>query len=196
MTYMRNLKLPCRWPVVLILALLLPLSIQAEQRRDPPIEIDSEAGGIDARTGAYWMRDNIRIKRGQLKVRADEGRSFTNDEGQVTRIELSGSPTTWQDVLEDGSDVNGRSREIVYDFLANTITMIGDAHIQNIQGAFSGSKLVYDLATQNLVGDGGVRLVIEPPSGQSSRQPTPPEDSDPEPDDSGEPDDSNESEDR
>lgn len=169
MTYMRKLKPPFRWPAVLILALLLPLSIQAEERRDPPIEIDSEAGGIDARTGAYWMRDNIRIKRGQLMVRAEEGRSFTNDAGQVTRIELSGSPTTWQDVLEDGSDVNGRSREIIYDFLANTITMIGDAHIQNVQGAFSGSKLVYDLATQNLVGDGGVRLVIEPPSTQSSR---------------------------
>ncbi len=163
--------------------LLLPLLALAEEKREPPIEIDSEAGGIDARTGAYWMRDNIRIQRGALRVRADEGRSFTNEEGQVTRIELSGSPTTWQDVLEDGSDVNGRSQEIVYDFLANTITMIGDAHIQNVQGAFSGSKLVYDLATQNLVGDGGVRLVIEPPATSPNRgQQQAPGNNEPEPD--------------
>ncbi|TVR96758.1 MAG: lipopolysaccharide transport periplasmic protein LptA [Wenzhouxiangellaceae bacterium] len=171
MTYMDSFKRPRRCLAILVLA-LLPLAALAAER-EPPIEIDSESGGFDVRTGAYWLRDNVRIVRGDLRVQADVGRSFTNEAGQVVRIELTGSPTRWQDIMEDGSEVQGRSQEIVYDFVANTITMIGDAHIQNPQGAFSGSTLVYDLDTQNLVGDGGVRLVIEPAaSGRPARQET------------------------
>ncbi|MCC5864174.1 MAG: lipopolysaccharide transport periplasmic protein LptA [Wenzhouxiangella sp.] len=168
---MDSFKRPRRCLAILVLA-LLPLAALAAER-EPPIEIDSESGGFDVRTGAYWLRDNVRIVRGDLRVQADVGRSFTNEAGQVVRIELTGSPTRWQDIMEDGSEVQGRSQEIVYDFVANTITMIGDAHIQNPQGAFSGSTLVYDLDTQNLVGDGGVRLVIEPAaSGRPARQET------------------------
>ena len=48
---------------------------------------------------------------------------------------------------------------------ANMITMQGNAQIKNVQGEFSGSQLVYDLDSQNLVGDGNVRLLIEPATG-------------------------------
>lgn len=184
MTYMRNYRLPGKLLLIAALTALPALTALAGDSIDPRINITSESGGFDIRTGAYWMRDDIRIERGQLKVRADEGRSFSGADGQIVRVELSGSPTTWQDILDDGSEVFGRSDEIVYDFIAETITMIGNAHIENVQGAFSGSKLVYDLPSQNLVGDGGVRLVIEPPSGQSSRRPSPAQDeSAPEPED-------------
>lgn len=187
MTYTDSFRPPRRCLAILGLTLLLPLAALATEP-DPPIEIDSESGGFDVRTGAYWLEDNVRIVRGDLRVRADSGRSFTNEAGQPVRIELSGAPTTWQDVMDDGSEVNGRSREIIYDFLANTITMIGDANITNPQGAFSGSKLVYDLDTQNLVGDGGVRLVIEPAASTRTRQQDPPEDSEPEAEPEPEPD--------
>jgi lipopolysaccharide export system protein LptA len=127
-----------------------------------PIDIRSDTGTYDVRSGAYHLSGNIRIARGDLIVHADEARSFSGGDGQVERIELYGSPTRWKDVLEDGSDVDGESDEIIYDFTQNVITMLGNARIRNVQGDFSGSKLVYDLDSQNLVGDGGVRLIIEP----------------------------------
>ena len=138
-----------------------------------PIEIDSESGGYDVRSGAYELQGNVRIARGSLVVQADEAQSFNSDDGQPERIELYGSPTRWNDVMEDGSDVEGESDQIIYDFTQNLITMVGNAEIRNVQGTFSGSKLVYDLDSQNLVGDGGVRLIIQPDTAQRAADQVP-----------------------
>lgn len=137
----------------------------ASERPALPIDINSDSGRYDVRSGAYHLSGNVRITRGDLVVLADEAKSFSAADGRVERIELYGNPTTWSDVLDDGSDVEGESREVIYDFNRNIITMQGDARIRNVQGAFSGSKLVYDLDSQDLVGDGGVNLVIEPDAG-------------------------------
>jgi|GEM_PF-839193 len=128
----------------------------------PPIEIESESGELDVTTGAYLLKDDVRINRGTLSVFADEGRAFAAESGGFERVELYGAPTRWNDTLEDGSQVDGESDEIIYDFTTNLITMRGNAEIRNIQGQFSGNQLVYNLDTQRLVGDGGVRLLIEP----------------------------------
>lgn len=135
-----------------------------------PIEVESENGELDVPTGAYVLTGNVRINRGTLSVFADEARSFTGESGKTERMELYGSPTRWNDTLEDGSQVDGQSDEILYDFITNLITMRGSAEIRNVQGQFSGNRLVYDLNTQNLVGDGGVRILIEPATAQSATQ--------------------------
>lgn len=154
----------------LLLAGLLIISVGlAAEAPPPPIGIDAESGNLDVRTGAYHLSGNVTITRGALVVKADEARSFSDAAGTVERIELYGQPTTWRDILEDGSDVDGESDELIYDFTQNLITMLGNARIRNVQGAFSGAKLVYDLDSQNLVGDGGVRLIIEPATAERAR---------------------------
>jgi len=135
-----------------------------------PVEIESEVGELDVPTGAYVLRENVKIIRGNLTVFADEGRAFAAESGGFERVELSGAPTRWNDTLEDGSRVDGESDEILYDFTTNLITMRGNAEIRNIQGEFSGNQLVYNLDTQRLVGDGGVRLLIEPATAQSASE--------------------------
>ncbi len=169
-------KPKCKLPRAATIAISLAVSILligaslASERPALPIDINSESGRYDVRSGAYHLSGNVRIKRGDLLVRADEARSFSGPDGQVERIELYGNPTTWSDVLEDGSAVEGQSLEITYDFTRNIITMQGEALIRNVQGAFSGSKLVYDLDSEDLVGDGGVNLVIEPDAGERARR--------------------------
>jgi lipopolysaccharide export system protein LptA len=169
---------PEAWLLAGLLA-LMSAGLAAETPA-PPIGVDADSGNLDVRTGAYQLSGNVTITRGALVVKADEARSFSDDAGNVERIELYGQPTTWRDVLEDGSDVDGESDELIYDFTRNLITMIGNARIRNVQGAFSGSKLVYDLDSQNLVGDGGVRLIIEPATAERARPGSQPQ---PEPED-------------
>jgi lipopolysaccharide export system protein LptA len=135
-----------------------------------PIEVVSEDGRYDVSSGAYVLTGNVRITRGSLSVFADEARSFNNDSGEVERIELYGAPTRWNDTLEDGTAVDGRSDEIEYDFTTNLITMRGNAEIRNVQGQFSGTQLVYNLDTESLAGGGGVRLLIEPATAASATQ--------------------------
>ena len=151
------------------LALLLISISLATSADEPAIHIDAERGGLDIRTGVYELFDNVVITRGELIVRADRARSFSDAQGDIERIELYGSPVTWRDVSDDGDEVHGQSEELIYDFVQNRITMNVDARIRNAQGAFSGASLVYDLDTQNLVGDGGVNLVIQPGAGTRNR---------------------------
>lgn len=164
--------------------LFLCAGIQAAEQDEPDINVQADRGGLDVRTGAYELLDNVIITRGELIVRADRALSFSDDQGEPDRIELYGRPVTWRDLLDDGTEVHGESGELIYDFVRNRITMNIDARLRNPQGSFSGATLVYDLDTQNLVGDGGVNLVIRPgASGRGARPlPLPESESDNEPD--------------
>lgn len=157
-------------PALLIAVAALTASALANEAPVVPVEILSENGSLDVATGAYVLTGNVRIRRGELTVRADEARSFSNEDGELERVELYGNPTDWDDVLEDGNRVSGSSDQILYDFTRNLITMQGNAQIKNVQGEFSGTQLVYDLDSQNLVGDGNVRLLIEPATAQRATQ--------------------------
>lgn len=135
------------------------------------------------RTGVQTLVGNVRIAQGDLVVEADEGRAY-NIDGAWQRVELSGSPTTWRMVMEDGSLATGRSRQIVYDLIEDQITMIGDARIEDAQGSFTGATLTYNLVSERIEGTGGVELVIEPGErrGRPEPEPEPQPDPEPEPD--------------
>ncbi len=167
-----------KWPLLALIlstGAWLASSVALADQPALPIDIEADVGRYDVPSGAYHLTGNVRIARGALVVTANEARSFSSEAGQVERIELFGTPTRWRDVLEDGSDVDGESDQVVYDFVQNTITMVGNAHIRNVQGAFSGATLVYDLDSQSLVGDGGVRLIIEPAASGRVRAPARPD---------------------
>lgn len=159
-------------------ALLLSLGVLAAEQDEPDINVRADRGGLDVRTGASELLGNVVITRGELIVRADRALSFSDDQGEAERIELYGSPVTWRDRLEDGSEVHGESGELIYDFVRNRITMNTDARIRNPQGSFSGATLVYDLDTQNLDGDGGVNFVIRPGARDRAGRPAPPREPD------------------
>ncbi len=176
--YFRWSASPTRW-VLAVCALLVAFGIAANESDEPDINVRADRGGLDVRTGAYELLDNVVITRGELVVNADRALSFSDDQGEPERIELYGSPVTWRDRLEDGDEVHGESEELIYDFVRNHITMNSEARIRNPQGSFSGATLVYDLDTQNLVGDGGVNLIIRPGARDRNGRTTPPDDGEP-----------------
>lgn len=132
---------------------------------EAPIVIDSVNNEYDLRNGLTRFYDDVSIQRGSMKVSADEG-VVRQAEGEIVSIELSGSPTTWEDRLEDGSLVQGEARRIHFDVQKNVITLTDGARIRHEQGEFTGDELIYDLDTENLVGRGSAdnraRVIIEP----------------------------------
>lgn len=157
-----------------IAALALLLAIEpsaAQQPADadavvrPPIVIDSETSESDLRSGITRFGGNVTITRGPMRVDADQG-VVRQVDGEMTEIELTGDPTTWEDTLEDGSVVTGRAERIHFDIVDNVVTLTGDARLVHEQGSYTGEELVYDLDTESLAGRGSdgnrVRVVIEP----------------------------------
>lgn len=115
----------------------------------------------DAEKNASHLKGNVRITRGEMKVSADEGFAYRS-ENSYERIELFGAPVRWRTITEEGRETTGRANQVIYDLLERTITLIGEAHIEEPRGTYSGERLIYNLDTGGVQGDGGVRLSIEP----------------------------------
>lgn len=146
----------------------------------PPVVIDAENSFYDLRAGVTRFEDDVSITRGPMEVQADQG-VLRQVEGQISEVELEGSPIRWRDQLSDGSIVTGESRAMHYDVIANVVTLTGGAIIRHQQGEFTGDELVYDLDAESLAGrstgNERVRVVIEPEamsgSGSSSTSDAP-----------------------
>lgn len=149
----------------LLIAVPLIASGQSDisQSREGPIQIDADSGEYDNRLNAYKLFGNVRISHDSLTVLADEGFAYQTT-GEDERVELFGQPTQWSMVLEDGTQAKGQSDQIVYNLTQGTIVMLGNARVEDSRGVFTGAKLTYDLESQKTEGEGGVQVVIDPPS--------------------------------
>ncbi|HSH26746.1 MAG TPA: LptA/OstA family protein, partial [Wenzhouxiangella sp.] len=83
-------------------------------------------------------------------------------ENSYERIELFGAPVRWRTITEEGRETIGWANQVIYDLLERTITLVGEAHIEEPRGTYTGERLIYNLDTEGVQGDGGVRLSIEP----------------------------------
>lgn len=142
-------------------ALLLVLATAAEAQFEGRVGIDAERASYDHERGATHLVDNVVITRGDLEVTADEAFSYRGDNG-LQRVELFGDPVRWRALTEDGSETSGRADQVVYDLIARTVTLIGNAYIEEPRGTFSGDELVYNLDSQATEGRGGIQMSIEP----------------------------------
>ncbi|HEY7906540.1 MAG TPA: lipopolysaccharide transport periplasmic protein LptA [Wenzhouxiangella sp.] len=149
----------------LLIALPLIASGQSDtsQSREGPIQIDADSGEYDNRLNAYKLFGNVRISHGSLTVSADEGFAYQTT-GEDERVELFGQPTQWSMVLDDGTEANGQSDQIVYNLTQGIIVMLGNARVEDSRGVFTGTKLTYNLESQKTEGEGGVQVVIDPPN--------------------------------
>lgn len=112
----------------------------------------------EAGTGVY--EGNAEMVQGQRQVNADRIELRLQD-GDLARIEATGAPVR----LREGTEINARANRLVYDVAARTITLSGDAYIEQGGRRFEGAEVTYNLASRDIEasGDGGdrrVRLVI------------------------------------
>lgn len=148
------------WPILPIL-LVAGLATTADAQQSGPIGVEADNVVHDAERNASHLQGSVRITRGEMEVTADEGFAYRGNNG-YERVELFGAPVRWRTVTEQGGQTTGRSDQVVYDLLERTVTLIGDAYIEEPRGTYSGERLVYNLDTQGVRGEGGVRLSIEP----------------------------------
>lgn len=141
--------------------LALGLATTAEAQFEGRVGIDAEKATYDHERGATHLVDNVRITRGEMEVIADEAFSYRGNNG-LQRVELFGQPVRWRALTEEGSETTGHADQVVYDLIERTVTLIGNAYIEEPRGTFSGDELVYNLDTQATEGRGGIQMTIEP----------------------------------
>lgn len=145
-----------------MLALLLTgLATAAEAQNNGPIGVEADNAQHDTKRNASHLEGSVRITRGEMEVTADEGFAYRGDNG-YERIELFGQPVRWRTLNEENRETTGHADQVIYSLTQRTVTLVGDAYIEDPRGTYSGQRLVYSLDTEGVQGEGGVRLSIEP----------------------------------
>ncbi len=114
------------------------------------ITSQSQAGDLKNKIASYL--DNVLITQGPLTIKADLVQVFQIDENTETYV-AKGSPAIFEQALVDGSKITMQANEIVYEPSTHTITISGNALLQQAGSEVRGSKITYNILTEQLIAE-------------------------------------------
>jgi len=157
-----------RFTAAAALALLLAAApaFGLESDREQPLDVDADSSDGTLGDGVATLRGNIEIRQGTLLIRADIA-SVQKSEGRVQLIELSGTPVTLQQEIEEQGLVTAEARTMAYEVATGIVTLTGAADVVHPQYHISGEVLVYDMNQQHFRGSGDeesgrIRIRLDP----------------------------------
>ena len=153
---------------LLLLAAAMVASVASAKTSDRNQTLSTESDTSDCRmvdNAPCILAGNVHITQGTLDIRSARA-DFTISDGEIRVARLTGSPVRMSQELDDGGRMNATASRIDYDLGQDTITLTGNAAIQQPgQGSISGERIVYNTRTGQIQGggEGGrVRLQFEP----------------------------------
>ena len=153
-----------------------------------PLKVEADeatATGLNFEDSDWTLKGNVKITvpDGML-TSADAKVTFRKN--QIARAEIRGAPAEFEQLIkETGKLAKGRANSIVYDVLADTVRLAGNAWLSDGDNVIRGETLIYDIAGQRVAANpggtdpGGVRITINPrsqdkPASKGKGAPAPP----------------------
>ena len=162
--------LTLKWKVWLSAALLTVSSVASAlpEDRKKPIHIAADSAQIDEKTGVTTYTGNVLITQGTMKIQAAKVSLYQKNRA-VDRIVATGSPAQFsQQASADQAVTDAFGNSLEYQVKQQTITISGNARVEQDKNKFSGERIVYqmDKARVNAYGgkDSGqrVQMIIQP----------------------------------
>lgn len=153
-----------------LLALLAQSGHGASSDRLEVAEIRADRVSIDQQNQVSRYFGNVEFVQGSVRITGEEVTLATR-EGELQRIEISGSPATYREVDDDGRQLRARAGEIFYDTDAGLIRLRDDAHLCRGGEYFRSGFIEYNTVTQAVnagkpgaTQDERVRITLLPPN--------------------------------
>ncbi|MCU7553138.1 lipopolysaccharide transport periplasmic protein LptA [Alteromonas sp. ASW11-19] len=144
--------------IPLAISLLLGLSFMTQADTSDftkPITVDSKSQFVDGKNKTSLFKDDVRITQGSLVIDADEVEVIATD-GEGREIFVArGNPASYAQTLDDGTPVQAKANEIRYEVSKRTISLTGNAELQQDTSMVKGDSITYDMATEQLLATGG-----------------------------------------
>lgn len=152
--------------------------------KNQPMDISSDHGEwkLDSKTnrGTGIYDGHVVITQGSIRITADHADVHTLN-GELQTADVTGTPATFQQQPDTGELMHGVADRIHYNSAANTVDMVGHAHMQQGIREMSADEIHYNTETEHAIASGGktggrVHIVI-PPKAATRNQPekaTPP----------------------
>lgn len=120
-----------------------------------PIKVDSKSQFVDGKNKTSLFKDDVRITQGSLVIDADEVEVIATDgEGREVFV-ARGKPASYSQTMDDGTPVQAKANEIRYEVSKRTISLAGNAELQQDTSMVKGDNITYDMAKEQLLATGG-----------------------------------------
>ncbi|GGP77901.1 lipopolysaccharide transport periplasmic protein LptA [Shewanella ulleungensis] len=165
---------------LLLSGLLCMLSIPAMAKQGDlkqELKIAAVSQSADIKNNQIVFNGPVTIVQGTININADELRAFTPQNGVSKRLIATGKPATFSQELDDGNIGTASANEISYDLATTTLTLTGNAKLDQAGSQVTGNLIKYNIKAQELIaestgkGQDRVITIIQPENFQDESAP-------------------------
>lgn len=139
-----------------------------------PIRLTADKATFSERNGITTYSGNVVITQGTLKITSDMLSVNLSDNRNITLIQATGRPATFQQVISSSKGVaEGQAKQIEYNTVTGIVSLTGNASLTQAGASFSGHTIRYSLNLGDVeAGSGGGQRVelIFPPASNANHQ--------------------------
>lgn len=120
--------------------------------RDQPIHITSKSFKHDGKTGKTIYSGDVHLTQGSIKLAAEHITMLSTPDGDLISIVAEGNPANFEQKPKvEKAKVIGNAKTITYSSKLNSITLVGNAHIQQGEQMRMTSEFIEYLADTDQV---------------------------------------------
>ncbi|MCZ4337206.1 lipopolysaccharide transport periplasmic protein LptA [Shewanella colwelliana] len=130
------------------------------------VKISAASQEADIKNNQIIFNGPVEVTQGSIKIKADELRAFSKENSTGRILVATGNPATYSQVMEDGRPASASAKEIRYELSTRTLTLIGDATLEQEGSQVTGNQIRYNIEQQQLIaestGNDRVITIIQP----------------------------------
>lgn len=116
-----------------------------------PVTAKSKNQSVDGKTKTSIFIDNVIIRQGSLEILADKVVADATAGKGKEIITATGNPASYKQKLEDGSVVTASANEIKYEVEIQTISLKGNAAINQNDIKVNGDSIAFNMAKEQII---------------------------------------------
>lgn len=162
---------------LIIAALLCITSFSGVAKQDDllqEVKISAASQEADIKNNQMVFNGPVEVTQGSIRILADELRASSKEDGGGRILIAIGKPATYSQIMEDGRPASASAEEIRYELSNRTLTLIGNATLEQDGSQVKGNMIRYNIAEQQLIaeskGNDRVITIIQPENYQESSQ--------------------------
>ncbi|BAJ00387.1 conserved hypothetical protein [Shewanella violacea DSS12] len=138
------------------------------------VKISASSQEADIKNNQMIFHGPVEVTQGSIKILADELRATSKEDGGGKILVAIGNPATYSQIMEDGRPASASAKEIRYELSSRTLTLLGNATLEQDASRVTGNMIRYNIAKQQLIaeskGNDRVITIIQPESYQDTSQ--------------------------
>ncbi len=117
------------------------------------VKISAASQYADIKNNQVIFKGPVEVTQGSIKIKADELRAFSkeNDGGKI--LVAVGNPATYSQIMEDGRPASASAKEINYELSTRTLTLKGNATLEQEGSQVTGNLIRYNIEQQQLIAE-------------------------------------------